>query len=797
MMSWPRSHGFPHSESLDGDGEHTPSEIRAYERLHMPDDASDHSQQVSDMAEACADPGTADEQGRWRCVTCQSASWDWENEQYRCRQCGSSRFFDTTRPFRVDMADGVWVFEPKSSPDQSPARSGSSFDLFGSTGDQVPHHTTSRSPPEPDDGQWNDGEYAESEQLTNDPTVDPDASDAGGRRRRRRRKPADVTTSGPQQQQQQVGMSDLLTVMKQLVNDKSSKPESTSAASWNSRRGPEPGIKWRGGTPPSPPLWKYSSSDLRAFSRWEKKIRIWQLQVRNYVSSADAALMLFTSLTGEAEQEVEHIDLAKVNAKDGVDYLLDALRGPLQQKELFQKRKLLSDYEQVSRMSHESIRQYINRYRRIEKDLESIGISSSTMYDSESRGNRVLERAKLSPEFQRLVLIGAGNTLEFDRVCESLLLQFPDFKPVPPIFSNYAGPGSNNSQGWRSSSGKGKASSSQSSAASTASGSSMGSSSFSKSSGKGRFPRKVLQTDIATGQDDEVNDDLPTVEEADEDEFHDPNDDDPEFDAEDHGGEHDEAADEASSESQLHSTIAEIAEVLTVTSKKLQSSVLPSSRAERALKRGRKTLPARHVARWAIGLVTVFAQSHRRAKMVVEKVLGSHLVVQHLPLPPPTTTSPRKLLWSPCPRIKKNLKSMGNLWDRSLPPISPTCSITLTSIQFKSHLLQKSLILLDLWFWTRLVNVLVAVTTGFAFMRRFFPITTCAARKSMQRTSSNLVQVDPRLQQCVPTFQWHSMVRTPREFYLVQVWLMQTFLFWQVVHCLNGWVASLILVLAS
>lgn len=117
-------------------------------------------------------------------------------------------------------------------------------------------------------------------------------------------------------------------------------------------------------TPPAPPLWKYSSSDLRAFSRWEKKIRIWQLQVRNYVSAADSALMLFTSLTGEAEQEVEHIDLAKVNTKDGVDYLLDALRGPLQQKELFQKRKLLSDYEMVGRMNHESFRQYINRYRR-------------------------------------------------------------------------------------------------------------------------------------------------------------------------------------------------------------------------------------------------------------------------------------------------------------------------------------------------------------------------------------------------------------------------------------------------
>ena len=355
-----------------------------------------------------ADPGVADvEQSRWRCVTCQHTGWDWDDEQYRCRQCGSTRFFDTSRPFRVDMADGIWVFEPRT-PDQSPGSSPQSFDRSAAGRDEAPHHTTGRSPPEPnDDGHWNEGEYAESERLTNDPTVDPDASDFGGRRRRRRRrasseqKTTTPTTSSPNQQ---VGMTDLVNVMKQLVGDRQNKHDTSSVASWNSRRGPEPGMKWRGGTPPSPPLWKYSSSDLRAFSRWEKKIRIWQLQVRNYVSASDAALMLFTSLTGEAEQEVEHIDLTKVNTKDGVDYLLDALRGPLQQKELFQKRKLLADYENVSRMSHESIRQYINRYRRIEKDLESIGISSSTMYDSESRGNRILERDKLSPEFQRLVL---------------------------------------------------------------------------------------------------------------------------------------------------------------------------------------------------------------------------------------------------------------------------------------------------------------------------------------------------------------------------------------------------------
>ena len=453
MMSWPRSHFM---EGEHPDVEHTPSEIAAFEQLHYDDDASVLSPHVSEPS--MRDPGTADqEQGRWRCAICQSTGWEWKDEQYLCVKCGSSRFFDTSRPFRVDMADGVWVFEPRSSPDQSPEHSNSSFDLFGSAPQQTEQATRPGSPPEPDDGQWDHGEYAESEQLTHDPSVDPESSEMGSRRRRRRRR-ANLDRTTTPEAPQQVGMTELVSVMKQLVNDRTSnnKQDTSSVASWNSRRGPEPGMKWRGGTPPSPPLWKYSSSDLRAFSRWEKKIRIWQLQVRNYVSASDAALMLFTSLTGEAEQEVEHVDLTKVNAKDGVEYLLDALRGPLQQKELFQKRKLLADYENVSRMSHESIRQYINRYRRIEKDLESIGISSSTMYDSESRGNRVLERAKLSPEFQRLVLIGAGNTLEFDRICESLQLQFPDFKPIPPVFSNYAGTGSsNNSHGWRSSRGKG------------------------------------------------------------------------------------------------------------------------------------------------------------------------------------------------------------------------------------------------------------------------------------------------------------------------------------------------------
>jgi hypothetical protein len=56
------------------------------------------------------------------------------------------------------------------------------------------------------------------------------------------------------------------------------------------------------------------------------------------------------------------------------------------------------------------------------------------MYVEESRGNRVLERARLSPENQRLVLIGAAYDLRFDVIVESLCMSFPEHKAAPQVF---------------------------------------------------------------------------------------------------------------------------------------------------------------------------------------------------------------------------------------------------------------------------------------------------------------------------------------------------------------------------
>ena len=511
----------------------------------------------------------------WKCAQCGCTQWTWSLDFWVCEQCGSKDFYNPASPSRYETEDGVWMYMPNH---MSPPLSDHGCERLSSKSPaQSPHSDQGK--PESSDGGWMN-ERGDSESYTTDPVVEPDTLQpvSGGRRRRRRKNPADVGESEqptlpiPQRQNDEPNtMKDLLQVMRQLVSEQSK--SNKSDASWNSRRGPEKGVRWRGGTPPAPPAWKGSSADLRAFARWERRIDIWKLQIRSYMSEAEAALMLFTSLTGEPEQEVEHLDLAKVNSSSGISYIVDSLREPLQQRTLFQKRKLLADYEQVGRNNTESIRQYVNRYKRIERDLETVGISSGSMYDDgESRGNRLLERAKLAPDLQRLVLIAAGNSLEFDKIQEAMCLQFPDFRAPPPL--HYVGSGSQNQRHpqhsnhrndrWNS---KASGSSNSSSSSSTSAGSSSYRSGGSKGFGRGTGVRRVFQTEHQ--QDDLA--DIPENDEQQDDEQND--DDDAEYqDACEDGV--DQQEEEGEAEASPAEIIGNLASVLTVTSKKLQSTVL-------------------------------------------------------------------------------------------------------------------------------------------------------------------------------------------------------------------------------
>ena len=62
-----------------------------------------------------------------------------------------------------------------------------------------------------------------------------------------------------------------------------------------------------------------------------------------------------------------------------------------------------------------------------------MSIFPDKMYDSEAKGYRLLERARLSPDAQRLVLIGAGYQIDSKAISESMLMSFPEHKPPPVL----------------------------------------------------------------------------------------------------------------------------------------------------------------------------------------------------------------------------------------------------------------------------------------------------------------------------------------------------------------------------
>ena len=95
------------------------------------------------------------------------------------------------------------------------------------------------------------------------------------------------------------------------------------------------------------------------------------------------------------------------------------------------KRKYIHDSEHISRFNNESVRAFCNRYHRVERALQSCGVDIAPMYDSEARGARLLERLRLSVEQQRLLLIGAGQSLHFDSIKEAL--QFPEHRSTLPV----------------------------------------------------------------------------------------------------------------------------------------------------------------------------------------------------------------------------------------------------------------------------------------------------------------------------------------------------------------------------
>ena len=397
--------------------------------------------------------------GDWRCRTCGAATYGPAGDStWQCLACVSRSFYDSRQPMREVTDRGTWMYLPHGGEDR----------MSSSSRRRRRRRRAEGFPRDP--SHHEDEEFSESERLTNDPIVDPDPVEAlperpqlrpgaqaghqphAGRGRGKggadRELPSGSMTSTD---------GKLLQTLQRLVEK--------DVGEWSSAKGPSKGVRWKSGQPPAPPTWKYDKEDLRAYSKFCKKVEIWKLQAAAYIPPKEMALQLYGSLQGECEQELEHMGIDEIYHEKGIDTILTALKSPMEQTVIYQKHRYLHEFEVLRRLQGETIRQYINRFRRSQRCLKSVGIDIAGTYDAESLGARLLDRSGLSPDNQRLVLVGTQQQLNFELVAESMNLQYPDFRGAPPLH------GKEGSKGSGKSSFKGsRPTSSSSSMASTSSG---------------------------------------------------------------------------------------------------------------------------------------------------------------------------------------------------------------------------------------------------------------------------------------------------------------------------------------
>ena len=293
----------------------------------------------------------------------------------------------------------------------------------------------------------------------------------------------------------------LLSALRRLVSDRKDDDE------WDPAKGPSKGIRWRGGTPPQAPTWSYDKEDLRAYNKYVRKVEIWLLQVAPYMTRKEAALQLYGALAGEPEAELEHCPITDIYQDDGVERILEAVKAPMEQKQVY--------------------------------------------HDHEALGARLLDRSGLSHEQQRLLLVSTSQNLAFDQLAEAMALQFPDFRGAPPIVgANGREIPKGNSKGGKTNPGQNTTSPSSSSTRTSSS---------STHSGKG-YPKKAYVAEVETpAAPEDSNDHLDTIDEDDEPP-------DQEDDQEPDDSVHDTEAESVD--------LSELAQVLTITAKKLSGLTL-------------------------------------------------------------------------------------------------------------------------------------------------------------------------------------------------------------------------------
>jgi len=169
---------------------------------------------------------------------------------------------------------------------------------------------------------------------------------------------------------------------------------------------------------------------MTGFRAWERKVEAWLLRAKWHAPPDELALLLWDAIQGEAALQFESWSIQDIAQTDGVQKIIDFLKPDFSELQLNRKADLMRAYEKLYRRPNESVKVYVRRYQRTERDLMSVSIDVAKTYDAEHRGFRLLNTLHLTDKEERQV-ISMSQDYKFDKVLRALHFLYPDANKVP------------------------------------------------------------------------------------------------------------------------------------------------------------------------------------------------------------------------------------------------------------------------------------------------------------------------------------------------------------------------------
>ncbi|CAE7400538.1 GIP [Symbiodinium sp. CCMP2456] len=181
--------------------------------------------------------------------------------------------------------------------------------------------------------------------------------------------------------------------------------------------------RWRSGAiPPAPVFDGDIEKDPYCLRHYKRKLGRWLRITKEFLPPNEQALRALEQLRGEAELEFEEVDDARFDCPDGIDKLLKDLEVSFGERELFRQGGTIREFEQVCRLQGESVSAFIRRFRLLERKLKDNRVPP---YPEQARVVKLLDGLRLDDKSVSAVLLAAGNEYNMNKVLEALRIQYP------------------------------------------------------------------------------------------------------------------------------------------------------------------------------------------------------------------------------------------------------------------------------------------------------------------------------------------------------------------------------------